>query len=123
MIRDTIEQRGNKYGKYAFNAELTQELMGLVTNHAELMGNELSNTHLESIHMIFHKISRMVNGDPWYVDNAHDIAGYATLLEEYINEANSSVSLTDSDSCTCGDYLTPCQSCVDDADCYRSLPE
>jgi hypothetical protein len=100
MIQDTIEQRGNKYGKYAFNAELTQELMGLVTNHAELVGNELSKTHLESIHMIFHKISRMVNGDPWYSDNAHDIAGYATLLEEYINEANSSVGLTDSDSCT-----------------------
>jgi len=34
--------------------------------------------------MIFHKISRMCIGDPYYADNAHDIAGYATLLEQYI---------------------------------------
>ena len=38
--------------------------------------------------MIFHKVSRLVCGDHWYADNAHDIAGYATLLEEYINQAN-----------------------------------
>ena len=30
----------------------------------------------------------MCMGDPMYADNAHDIAGYATLLETWINEVN-----------------------------------
>jgi len=31
--------------------------------------------------MILHKIARILNGDPEYSDNWHDIAGYATLIE------------------------------------------
>lgn len=31
--------------------------------------------------MIAHKIARILNGDPNYADNWHDIAGYATLID------------------------------------------
>lgn len=85
MIQDTLKQRGDRYGSYSDNAELTQGLLKLVTDKC----NTLPKVHLETIHMIFHKISRLVLGDHWYADNAHDIAGYSTLLEEYINQANS----------------------------------
>jgi hypothetical protein len=40
----------------------------------------LESHHLEAIHMIIHKLSRMVNGDPDYEDNIVDIIGYAQLL-------------------------------------------
>ncbi len=30
--------------------------------------------------MIFHKIARIINGDPNYADSWVDIAGYATLV-------------------------------------------
>lgn len=41
--------------------------------------------HLEpyqktALFMIFNKIARAVNGDPKYLDNYTDIAGYATLV-------------------------------------------
>jgi hypothetical protein len=34
----------------------------------------------EALEMIQHKIARILNGDPDYFDNWHDIAGYATLV-------------------------------------------
>ena len=32
--------------------------------------------------MIQHKIARMLNGDPTYLDNIVDISGYATLVQQ-----------------------------------------
>jgi len=85
-VADTVEQRGSRYGSMEDNAILTQALMDCVLLKANA---GLSPVHLECLHMIFHKISRMVIGDPMYADNAHDIAGYATLLEQFINEQNN----------------------------------
>jgi hypothetical protein len=36
----------------------------------------------EALDMIFHKIGRIVNGDPDYADSWIDIAGYATLVAD-----------------------------------------
>ena len=84
-VEHTVEQRGSRYGSMEANAILTQALMDCVN----IQEHRLTPVHLECIHMIFHKISRMTIGDPMYADNAHDIAGYATLLEQYINEKNN----------------------------------
>ena len=35
--------------------------------------------------MIFHKIGRIINGDPDYADSWHDIAGYAQLVANRLN--------------------------------------
>ena len=85
-VADTVEKRGSRYGSMEDNAILTQALMDCVLLKCN---TGLSAVHLECLHMIFHKISRMVIGDAMYADNAHDIAGYATLLEQYINEKNN----------------------------------
>jgi len=86
-IKDTLNKRTNKYGSIADNAKVTQSLMKVIKQSP--MHAELTDVHVESLHMIFHKIARMVCGDCMYNDNPHDIAGYATLLEEYINEVNN----------------------------------
>lgn len=39
----------------------------------------------EALDMIFHKIGRIVCGDPNYADSWHDIAGYAKLVENRLN--------------------------------------
>ena len=36
--------------------------------------------------MIASKIARIVNGDPDYADNWHDIAGYARLVEKELEK-------------------------------------
>ena len=38
--------------------------------------------------MILHKIARAVTGDAFYADTWHDIAGYALLIEKYIEDQN-----------------------------------
>jgi hypothetical protein len=45
----------------------------------------------EGLHMILHKIGRIVNGDPDYVDSWLDIAGYATLVADYLTELKKGI--------------------------------
>jgi len=88
-VGETLVQRTNRYGSMEDNALLTQTLMGTVMASARDRGHVLTPMHKECLHMIMHKVARMVCGDPLYADNPHDIAGYATLLEKYINEINA----------------------------------
>ena len=87
-VSATVKQRGSRYGSMATNAALTQALMAEVLTAARESGAVLTPMHRECIHMIMIKVTRMVCGDPLYADSPHDIAGYATLLEDYINELN-----------------------------------
>jgi hypothetical protein len=79
----TLKNRGELYGTMEDNADITQRLMAIIETSPNYLDKRLSNIHLEVLHMIFHKIARMVSGDELYTDNMHDVAGYATLLEEY----------------------------------------
>lgn len=88
-VTDTLGQRGSRYGRMDRNALLTQTLMDEVAVAAIRSGQVLTPMHKECLHMIMGKVSRMVCGDQFYADNPHDIAGYATLLEEYINDINA----------------------------------
>lgn len=93
-IEDTLKERGSRYGGIEGNSNVTQELMKTLEAWGENFG-QLSNVHKECIHMIFHKISRMVSGDVDYIDNVHDIVGYAQLLENYLikkEEDNKSIN-------------------------------
>lgn len=85
-INDTLAQRGSKYGAFDLNASVTQSLLKIVQNAPQY--NKLTDQHREVLHMIFHKIARCVCGDPNYADNFHDIAGYAKLLEDFLNEVD-----------------------------------
>ena len=46
----------------------------------------LSDDKKEALGMIAHKIARILNGDPEYGDSWHDIAGYAKLVEDSLND-------------------------------------
>lgn len=82
-IQTTLQERGSRYGTFSDNAVITQAFMDVLAKAPNY--DKLSAQHLEAFHMIFHKISRMACGDCMYDDSARDIAGYATLLLEWIN--------------------------------------
>lgn len=42
--------------------------------------------HKEALDMIVHKIGRILNGNPNYIDSFRDIAGYAELVVNYLKE-------------------------------------
>lgn len=83
-IEDTLKERGGRYGRFEDNAEISQGFMRVL--RAAPNYNLLTDMHIEIYHMIFHKIGRSVCGDPMYIDNIHDIIGYAKGLEDYLIE-------------------------------------
>ena len=78
-VNKTLDERGERYGKFTNHAELSQKLKQAMKEKAT-WGN-LSPSQQVSLEMIAHKIARILNGDPNFADNWHDIAGYATLID------------------------------------------
>lgn len=81
-INETLEQRGERYGEFREVAETTYQLQeALKRSQASVM----TSSQIIALDMICNKMARIVNGDPNYIDNWHDIAGYATLVEQELN--------------------------------------
>ncbi|MFU2382518.1 MAG: hypothetical protein ACM685_23205 [Enterobacteriaceae bacterium] len=81
-----ITERGSRYGKFKYGADIMQSLKDTMR---DVDGwNTLTASQKEALDMIQHKIGRILNGDPTYDDSWKDIAGYATLI---VNELNGEV--------------------------------
>lgn len=78
-LADTLVERGSTYGRFVDNAGCTQSIMSTLKAYS---GRGLETWELEALHMIAHKMSRIVVGKKKKKDNWHDIAGYAKLAED-----------------------------------------
>ena len=83
-IQETLKERGKRYGSFAGHARVTQALKDNIRSGENFDG--CSSSHVEALDMIAHKIGRIVNGDPNYADSWVDIAGYAQLIVNQIEE-------------------------------------
>lgn len=80
-IKETLEERGSRYGEFKDYALVAGTLNRVIANRIEDCNNEdIEFIHTEALKMIVSKIARVISGDPNYIDNWHDIAGYATLV-------------------------------------------
>jgi hypothetical protein len=80
-IQDVLKERGSRYGTFMGQAGITQNLKGVM--QASKKGEawcHLAADQKEALAMIAHKIARILNGDPNYIDSWIDIAGYAQLV-------------------------------------------
>lgn len=84
-LEETLQDRGNRYGRFVDHAAITQELKATIRAHALAAGARIEPDQREALDMICHKIGRIVCGDPNYADSWHDIAGYAKLVEDRLN--------------------------------------
>jgi len=82
QITQTLEERGGRYGKFIGMANITQSLKGVINNSLVMQDKSLAPDQQEALDMICHKMARIVNGDPDYVDSWVDIAGYAMLVAD-----------------------------------------
>ena len=94
MIEETLKERGSNYGDFHTSANLTQTLNAIITQHyysvhstKTTQAPPLPHFMAEAIHMICHKLARIANGDPHYVDSWHDIGGYTQLVVNILEEA------------------------------------
>lgn len=81
-IDAVLDERGSRYGKFESHAEITQTLKRQAAWYLSLREKKLSFDQQEALDMIFHKIGRIINGDPDYADSWVDIAGYAKLVAD-----------------------------------------
>jgi len=84
-IADTLQERGQRYGKFTGHAQIAMDLKRVIHLAVVERDKELSDDQVEALHMICHKIGRIINGDPDYADSWHDIAGYAQLVANRLN--------------------------------------
>lgn len=82
MIEEVLNQRQATYGSFTKNAEVSQMLKYFMTQGTNY--KQMPVAHREALEMIVHKIARIVNGDPNYIDNWIDICGYSQLVIEEI---------------------------------------
>lgn len=81
-VRDTLKERGSRYGSFETHAEYA-ELINRVFQMSPNWENMKPDSK-ESLRIIANKIGRILNGDPEYDDNWRDIAGYSTLVLDRI---------------------------------------
>ncbi len=82
-IEDTLTERGTRYGRFADHAAIAQELKDSMRKTPGW--TRLAPDQKESLEMIQHKIARVLNGDPNYVDSWTDLVGYPRLVEKRLN--------------------------------------
>lgn len=86
-VEKTLEERGDRYGKFDGHAKITQDLKDAMKESSGW--KYLNDSQKESLEMIAHKIGRILNGDPSYDDSWIDIAGYATLIVQELREKST----------------------------------
>ena len=82
-INNTLNERGERYGKFKDVASTTYALQEILRDAKSY--KHMSDDQVIALDMICNKMARIVNGDPSYLDNWHDISGYATLVEQELN--------------------------------------
>jgi len=88
-IDGTLEERGSRYGAFSGHAEITMGIKAVI-DLAILRRPDgtFTDSQIESLHMIAHKIGRILNGDPNYDDSWVDIAGYSQLIVQQLHATN-----------------------------------
>ena len=88
-INETLKDRGARYGAFEDHARVTQRLKRIVTEELRRQDKYVEPDQQEALDMIFHKIGRIVAGDPNYADSWRDIAGYAALVTKRLEGTES----------------------------------
>lgn len=83
-IEDTLAQRGLRYGKFENHAKIAQGIQDVL--RAAPNWDKLDADMRQALSVIADKIARILNGDPYYEDNWHDIAGYSKLVEDRVRK-------------------------------------
>lgn len=79
-VQNTLNERGTRYGDFADHANIAWDIKNAI--RAADKWEALPHMHKQALDVIADKIARILNGDPNYADNWHDIQGYARLVEE-----------------------------------------
>lgn len=86
-IEEVLKERGSRYGSFSGHALITQDLKEVMRQAPKW--RNLTNSQAEALEMVAHKIGRILNGDPNYLDSWVDIVGYTQLVVDQLNGKNT----------------------------------
>lgn len=78
LVDVTLTERGSHYGNFLSHANITQQLKQRMQDSPNW--HRLLPDQREALEMTAHKIGRILNGDPDYIDSWLDIEGYIRLV-------------------------------------------
>jgi hypothetical protein len=81
-ISATLAERGGRYGAFIDHAVIAQGLQEVLFKAPNW--SKLDPDMRQALCVIMDKTARILNGDPYYADNWHDLQGYAKLVETRI---------------------------------------
>lgn len=79
-LQEILLDRGKRYGSFTDNSQIAQSIKNVLKTSR--FWNDLHSDQKEALDQIASKVSRILTGDPTYIDNWDDIAGYATLVAD-----------------------------------------
>lgn len=77
-VNDMLASRESRYGSFQSHAKIAQGLKAVMQERSGW--DSLATDQKEALEMIQHKIARILNGDPNYIDNWIDLCGYSQLV-------------------------------------------
>lgn len=83
-IDTTLTERGTRYGEFPKHAAITQGIKSVMQRTPNW--EKLHHDQKEALEMVAHKVGRILNGDPNYIDSWHDIIGYTRLVEQRLEK-------------------------------------
>lgn len=94
-----LQDRGQAYGDFTHFSDLVHSLEQTCIRHMQTYNPQalakMQPFMIEGLHMVLHKISRVVNGDPLVEDSWRDIGGYATLVADRVGMVNILINNAD----------------------------
>lgn len=92
-IHDLLNERGDRYGEFKTHAEVTQKIKEALFSGASFA--YLDYDQKEALEMVAHKLGRIVNGDPNYLDSWVDIIGYTQLVLDRLKKDQEPITSID----------------------------
>lgn len=89
-IDKILEEREKTHGSFADHSLIAQRIKDVTQKSYDVKSvffwHKLTATQKEALDMIAHKIGRILAGNPNFKDHWADIAGYATLIANTLED-------------------------------------
>lgn len=90
-VEQMLAERGARYGAFSGHARITQGLKDVMKDTSGW--GKLRDDQKEALEMVVHKIGRVLNGDPNWIDSWVDIVGYAQLVVDELKKRDMMAAL------------------------------
>jgi len=89
-VSHTLDNRGGTHGHFRAQSGITQNITEFMRTGRNW--DDLPSYGKHALEMVAVKLGRILSGDWSYTDHWHDIAGYATLVEQELTRSKGGAS-------------------------------